>query len=137
MIAKYLDRPQLVRRSDDVQFSFSEFERWAEPMSSMVQRVLAEDLRRRLPIGSLVTTDQDVSGRETVTLELTLGRFDRDTKDMVFLEGQWRLNYRNGRRSAAAQANIAIRPITNDASQVQAMSAALDQLAAQIAQQLR
>ncbi|MGO4340030.1 membrane integrity-associated transporter subunit PqiC, partial [Labrys sp. KB_33_2] len=63
-VAKYLDRPQLVRRSGDVQLGVSEFERWGEPMGSMVQRVLAENLRRRLPAGSLVTTSQTVSGKE-------------------------------------------------------------------------
>lgn len=137
-VAKYLDRPQLVRRSGDVQLGVSEFERWGEPLGSMVQRVLAEDLRRRLPAGSLVTTSQTVSGKESATLELSVSRFDTNAEGVVLLQAQWRLHYRNGGRSAAAQANIAVPPADAGApAQVEAMSSALDQLAGHIAAKLR
>ncbi|MGO4336546.1 membrane integrity-associated transporter subunit PqiC, partial [Labrys sp. KB_33_2] len=137
-VAKYLDRPQLVRRSGDVQLGVSEFERWGEPMGSMVQRVLAENLRRRLPAGSLVTTSQTVSGKEAATLELSVSRFDTNAEGVVMLQAQWRLHYRNGGRSAAAQASIAVPPADTGApAQVEAMSSALDQLAGHIAAKLR
>ena len=136
-VAKYLDRPQLVRRSSSVQLNVSEFERWGEPFGSMVQRVLAENLRLRLPAGSLVTTSQTVTGKEASTLEVSVNRFDLDDTGMVVLQAQWRLHYRTGASGAAAQANISVRPAGSDtAAQIQAMSQALDQLAARVAQRL-
>ncbi|WP_448950008.1 PqiC family protein [Labrys neptuniae] len=137
-VAKYLDRPQLVRRSGDVQLGVNEFERWGEPFGSMVQRVLADDLRRRLPAGSLVTTSQTVSGKESTSLELSVSRFDTNAEGVVVLQAQWRLHYRSGGRGAAAQANIAVPPADTGApAQVEAMSSALDQLAGHIAAKLR
>ncbi|WP_425545500.1 hypothetical protein [Labrys sedimenti] len=48
------------------------------------------------------------------------------------------MHYRNGGRSAAAQANIAVPPADTGApAQVEAMSSALDQLAGHIAAKLR
>lgn len=137
-VAKYLDQPQLVRRSGAVQLGVSEFERWGEPMGSMVQRVLAENLRQRLPVGSLVTTSQAASGKEAAVLELSINRFETDAAGVVVLQAQWRLHYRNRGRNAAAQANIAVPPAATGASgQVEAMSRALDQLAGHIAANLR
>lgn len=136
-VAKYLDRPQLVRRSGAVELGVSEFERWGEPLGSMMQRVLAENLRRRLPAGSLVTTSQTVSGKESATLELSVSRFDTNAEGVVVLQAQWQLHYRSGGDGEAAQANIVVPPAgAGTPAQVLAMSAALDQLARHITAKL-
>lgn len=137
-IAKYLDRPQLVRRSDDVQLGVSELERWGEPLSSMVQRVLAENLRQRLPKGSLVTTSQTVTGKEAGTLELSVSRFDADATGAVVLIAQWQVHYRRGGASGAKHANITVWPLDGSThAQVRAMSGALDQLSVRVIAGLR
>jgi uncharacterized lipoprotein YmbA len=137
-IAKYIDRPQLVRRSSDVQLNVSEFERWGEPLDSMIQRILAQDLQQILPAGSLVTTSETMSGREASTLELTVNRFDRDATDMIILQAQWRLHYRSGQSGAAAQVSVSVAPTGSETgAQVRAMSIAVKELAIRIAQRLR
>ncbi|OYR10267.1 PqiC family protein [Brucella thiophenivorans] len=137
-IAKYLDRPQLVRRSDDVQLGVSELERWGEPLSSMVQRVLAENLRQRLPEGSLVTTSQNVTGKEAGTLELSVTRFDADATGAVVLIAQWQVHYRRKGASGAMHANITVWPLDGSTrAQVKAMSDALDQLSVRVVAGLR
>lgn len=49
-IARYLDKPQIVLSEDSgVELRISELNRWAEPLSSLVQRTLVEDLTTLLP----------------------------------------------------------------------------------------
>ncbi|CAM5774673.1 hypothetical protein LMIY3S_04640 [Labrys miyagiensis] len=137
-LPKYLDRPQFVRRSSDVQLDISEFERWGEPFGSMIQRVLAEDLRRHLPARSLVTTSQTTTGTEAATLEFSVNRFEPGPTGEIAMQAQWRLHYRSGGRGPGAQAIVIVRPAAADTgSQVEAMSKALDEFAAKIALALR
>lgn len=44
-IPEYLDKPQMMTRQENgVQLDLSEFNRWSEPLSVMMQRVLAADM---------------------------------------------------------------------------------------------
>jgi len=133
-IPKYLDRPQIVRRSGAVELGVDEFERWGEPLANMVQRVLADDLAARLPEGSVVTTSRTLSGDEALTVELALNRFDPDTDGTVVLEAQWRLRRKAGGRAKTETARITRRPADDTvAAEVRAMSGALGELADRIA----
>jgi uncharacterized lipoprotein YmbA len=50
-LAKYLDRPEIVRYRDAYELSLSEYVRWGEGLGDMVTRVLVADLAQRLPRG--------------------------------------------------------------------------------------
>ncbi|MDR6288106.1 MULTISPECIES: PqiC family protein [Inquilinus] len=133
-VPKYLDRPQIVTRSGTVELGVAEFERWGEPLANMVQRVLAEDLTRRLPAGSVVTTSRTLSGDEAVIVELALSRFDPESDGTIVLEAQWRLRPRTGGRAKTESTRITRRPTDQStAAEVQAMSDALGELADRIA----
>lgn len=137
-IPKYLDRPQIIRRSGAVELGVAEFERWGEPLANMVQRVLAADLSSRLPAGSVVTTSRTLSGDETLTVEVAVGRFDQDADGTIVLEAQWRLRGKGPRRANTETTRITRRPADQGtAAQVQAMSEALGDLADRIAAQVR
>jgi uncharacterized lipoprotein YmbA len=136
-IPKYLDRPQVVRRSGTVELGVEEFERWGEPLANMVQRVFADDLTARLPSGSIVTTSRTLSGDEAMTIELALARFDPDPDGTVVLEAQWRVQRKAGGRSKTETARITRRPADDTtAAEVRAMSDALGELADSIAHRL-
>ncbi len=50
VIPSYLDKPQIVMRAPDgVEWQISEYNRWGETLSSLLQRVLADDLSLALP----------------------------------------------------------------------------------------
>ena len=49
----YLDRPQIVIRTGPNEISFSEFDRWAEPLKNNFMRVLKEDLAELLKTDSI------------------------------------------------------------------------------------
>lgn len=137
-IPKYLDRPQIVRRSGAVELGVEEFERWGEPLANMVQRVLADDLAARLPAGSVVTTSRTLSGDEAQTIELALSRFDPDPDGTVVLEAQWRVRRKAGGRARTETARITRRPADDStAAEVRAMSDALGELADRIAGGMR
>jgi uncharacterized protein len=133
-LPKYLDRPQIVRRSSAVELGVAEFERWGEPLGTMVQRILAEDLTRYLPPGSVVTTSRTLTGDETASVEVDLSRFDADADGTIVLEAQWRLR-RNGRPVSPLQ-SVRITKHPSDpttAATVKAMSDAIAELAGRIA----
>ncbi len=49
-IARYLDKPQIVLSEESgVEVRVSEINRWAEPLSAMIQRTLVDDLTTFLP----------------------------------------------------------------------------------------
>ena len=75
----YLDRPQIVRRTSPNRLEIAEFDRWAEPLSNTVPRILAENIgllllsekvyvlprRRRLPLD--LTVEVDISSFEPMS----------------------------------------------------------------------
>jgi len=137
-VPKYLDRPQIVTRSGAVELGVAEFERWGEPLANMVQRVLADDLTRRLPAGSVITTSRTLSGDEALTVELALSRFDPEADGTIVLEAQWRLRHKARGKPVTETARITRRPADQStAAEVQAMSDALGELADRIAGKLR
>ncbi|MDR6294067.1 hypothetical protein E9232_006621 [Inquilinus ginsengisoli] len=137
-VPKYLDRPQIVTRSGAVELGVAEFERWGEPLANMVQRVLADDLTRRLPAGSVITTSRTLSGDEDLTVELALSRFDPEADGTIVLEAQWRLRHKARGKPVTETARITRRPADQTtAAEVQAMSDALGELADRIAGKLR
>jgi uncharacterized lipoprotein YmbA len=137
-VPKYLDRPQIVTRSGAVELGVAEFDRWGEPLANMVQRVLADDLTRRLPTGSVITTSRTLSGDEDLTVELALSRFDPEVDGSIVLDAQWRLRHKARGKPVTETARITRRPADEStAAEVQAMSDALGELADRIAAKLR
>jgi uncharacterized protein len=135
-LAKYLDRPQIVRRGGVYQLEAAEFDRWGEPLSDMVTRVLIEDLSQRLP-GSQVFRDASPTATDAqATLEIDISRFDADPDDTVVLAARWAL--RHGEQPGPAQsARFTAKPASKSTTDlVAAMSDALGQLADRIAASL-
>lgn len=83
-----LDRPQIARRIGPNQLDYAESERWAGPLDAMLQRVLAADLRPRLPPGAaLIDNNSATPAKLTIAVEIT--RFDADKSGRVTLEADW------------------------------------------------
>src|SRR5271166_2751803 len=55
-LARYLERPQIVRSSEDYRLDVMANEWWGEPLGAMLGRILATELTQRLP-GSTVYLD--------------------------------------------------------------------------------
>ena len=134
-LAGYLDRSDLVLKSAGYRLDVNSQLRWAEPLSDMIGRVLAEDLTARLPGSAVFTEAGAISANSDRRLEVDIQRFDPDEDGMVVLSAQVALEGERGHTPLAAR-HIVLReaPAGPGASQqAAAMSRLLGQLADSVA----
>ncbi len=93
-LAEYLDKPQIVTTKPNlIELDVSEFNRWSESLSTMIQRIMAEDLAYYLP--NAVIKPQ-ISAREEFkyTIQIELNKFDGQWNKSASLEAWWSIvNY--------------------------------------------
>lgn len=133
-VAKYLDRPEIVRYSDPYQLSASEFNRWSEGFSDMVTRVLVENMSQRLPGSQVYAASGPLTlSSAQVTVEVNIDKFDANPDGAVILAAQW-VVHSDKKRDQFRRQEIRVATTSDDAiSQVAAMSDGLGELATQIA----
>ncbi|MDB5394734.1 MAG: hypothetical protein JWM91_2240 [Rhodospirillales bacterium] len=85
-IPAYLDRPQIVIKQDQNLADIREYERWMEPVDSMIRRVLVADLTARLGTGRVL----DEPNKDSALLSITIEDFGPEGNHVV-LRGQWTL----------------------------------------------
>jgi uncharacterized lipoprotein YmbA len=90
-LAKYLDRPQIVSHRTAYALSYSDTERWGEPMDEMVPRVLIQDLTQRLPATRIAAAASGMVPEAERVLIVNIDRFDADPDGTVVLEARWAL----------------------------------------------
>ena len=93
----YLDKPQIV--SFDVgnnQMEIDEFNRWGEPLASMIQRTIAADMSAYLP-NSVVKIRSSLAEKFDLLVDVQIVRFDRFSGDEVVLEAWWFISNVNGK----------------------------------------
>lgn len=134
-LARYLERPQIVRSSASYQLAVQPNDWWGEPLAAMLGRVLVEGLSQRLP-GSVVLAETGAIGNKPdATVEINVLRMDADADGTVVLRAQVGVTLAGARQSPSAQA-IALKaapPVSGVEGEVAAISAALGQLADRIA----
>jgi uncharacterized lipoprotein YmbA len=127
-VAKYLDRPQIVRHRSAYELAVSDAARWGEAMDEMVPRVLVDDLAQRLPATPIATASSGMVPEAKRILTVDIDRFDADPDGTVVLEARWSL--RSGARDGKMQTTRIAVPAgsTQTADLVAAMSTCLAQL---------
>lgn len=84
----YLDRPQVVLRSSPYTVDPSEFNRWAETLTDMVPRVIAENLMTLLGTDQIYTNQiGDIGVR--FNIDITFNRFDIEPDGSGFVDARW------------------------------------------------
>ena len=73
------------------QVHIAEFDRWAEPLTDSVPRVLCEDLAAALPHIAVAQASMAEPESRQYRLSVTLSRFDGTLGDAAVLEVRWRL----------------------------------------------
>ena len=136
-LARYLDRSQIVRSSENYRLEVMSNDWWGEPLSSMLSRVLVEELSQRLPESNVLSESGSVSSPPDAAIELNVQRLDEDAAGNLVLQAQAGVNFRG--RSAPALRSFRI---TVPASapgvpgEVAAISTAVGQLADGLASML-
>ena len=77
----YLDRPDIVREESAYQYKIDEMRRWAEPLDRMFERLLAEDLRQRLPDSTILSESDTGTTDLRYVIETNIEQFNATGKD--------------------------------------------------------
>jgi uncharacterized lipoprotein YmbA len=135
-LAGYLDRPELVRGTRDYHLVLDDKSHWAEPLGTMLDRVLSEDLVLRLPQATVFRESGAISTKPDLIVEIDIQRLDSDRDEALVLLAQIALRPERGTARASTLRLQQAVGGTNATSQAAAMSAALGALADRIAAQI-
>lgn len=129
-IARYLERSQIVRSSEDYQLDVMLNDWWGEPLASMLGRILIEELSQRFPQSSVLSENGTVSSPADATVELNVRRLDEDAAGNVVLLAQAGVTFK-GRPIPVLQSFRLVVPTQGSGIQVEvaAISTAVGQLA--------
>jgi len=88
---EYLNRTQFVTRTSGTEIQVDEFNRWAEPLSPSIHRIVAANVDRLLDDLTVIAFPYDAAIRNIVDYRLhgDIMRFDADNSGHVVLEVQW------------------------------------------------
>ncbi len=132
-LARYLDRSGIVRNTTPYRITVTDGQRWAEPLSRMLERVLAENLASRLPDRIVYTDSSGITQRSPIVLDIDVQRFDPDPSGDVVLAVQASVAP-DGRNAATSGFRILRHPASASTEDlVAAMSAALSELSDRLA----
>ena len=130
----YLERSEIVRSTENYRLVVLPNDWWGESLSSMMNRVLVQDLSQRLPNSSVVSEIGAISGTPNATVGINVLRFDADQTGNVVLEAEIAIT---GHPAANRRVHLAapLRGSTTSAL-VSAMSGTVGKLADAVAEML-
>lgn len=132
-----IDRLYLTRRSGDNGMEVSGHVRWIAPLGGMTQRVLTEDLRRRLPDLTVLLAGSPVpSNTRPIHLQVQVQEFLPTSNGSVLLDADYFLLDAAGHVEYAGHFHQRIAADSTATAQAQAMSHCIAALAQEIARQL-
>lgn len=135
----YLDRSQMVSRTDANQLQMDEFERWAGGLSPNINDVMAENLSRMLGTDRVVTHPWARAVPVQYQVALDIRRFDITEENKVYLLAQWRLFAGNGKQLLKIKRMELSQSVDGSdySARAAAQSAALAELSRRIAQAIQ
>jgi uncharacterized lipoprotein YmbA len=133
-LARYLERSQIVRSSENFRLDVLPNDWWGEPLDAMLGRTLARALTQRLPGSTVYLENGAISTAPDATVQVNVQRLDQDASMAVRLIAQFAVIRRAG-DTRGVSLQVPTRG-TGIANLVEAMSEAVGQLADQIAASL-
>jgi uncharacterized protein len=138
-IARYLERPEIVRSSENYRLDVLANQQWGEPLAQMIGRVLSDDLSQRLPGTTVFAVNGAITGREDASVEVNIQRMDLDSFGALAFSAQAAVTFTDPRMTPATRSIRTSIPVAaaETANEVQAMSIGIGQLADAITEMLR
>jgi uncharacterized lipoprotein YmbA len=130
-IARYLERSQIVRSSENYRLDVLPNDWWGEPLDAMVGRVMVRALSQRLPGSTVYLETSAISAPPDATVRLDVQRFDQKSDGDARLAAQFSVTVR-ATETRGVTLDVPVRGPAI-ANLVAAMSEALGQLADRIA----
>src|SRR5262245_12621874 len=136
-MARYLERSQIVRSSENYRLDVMSNDWWGEPLSAMLSRVLIEELSQRLPQSTVLGESGAVTASPDATIELNLQRLDEDASGNLVLLAQASVSLKKRPGPILRSFRFVVPPATPDIQgEVTAISTAVGQLADGLASML-
>jgi uncharacterized protein len=136
-LARYLERQEIVRSSENYRLDVMSNDWWGEPLSAMLSRILIEELSQRLPRSTVLSSSGAVSVTPDATIELNVQRLDEDAAGRLVLLAQASVDFKGRGTPSVRSFSIAGTPPTPDVrGEVAAISTAAGQLANGLASML-
>ena len=135
--ARFLERSQIVRSSENYRLDVMSNDWWGEPLSAMLARVLVEELGQRLPQSTVIGESGAVTASPDATVELNLQRLDEDASGNLILQAQASVSFKGRAPPALRSFRFAVPPPAPGVpGEVTAISTAVGQLADGLASML-
>ncbi len=128
-----LDRQEIVRASGPDELDVSDTDRWAAPLDGLIQRVLAEDLKARLPAGRVLAPGDPTPPGGADAVRLNVQRFLANDSGHVTLNADWALLDTNGKPVLNKTEHVSVLGASSGGQTAVGMSTALGVLADRIA----
>jgi uncharacterized lipoprotein YmbA len=126
-LARYLERSQIVRSSENYRLDVMSNDWWGEPLGAMLSRVLVEELGQRLPQSTVIGESGALTASPDATIELNMQRLDEDAAGNLILQAQ---------ASVSLKSFVVTPPAPGIPGEVTAISTAVGQLADGLASML-
>jgi hypothetical protein len=137
-IARYLERSQIVRSSENYRLAVLQNDWWGEPLGAMLNRVLVDELSQRLPQSTVLAETGAVSARSDATVEINIERLDADASGNLVLQAQAAVRFTGRAAPVLRSFRYVVPPPAADVKgEVAAISTAVAKLADGIAPMLR
>jgi hypothetical protein len=129
-LARYLERSQIVRSSENYQLDVMPNDWWGEPLGAMLSRILIEELSQRLPHSTVLSENGTVTSPVDATIELNVTRIDETASGSLVLQAQVGVTFK-GRQTPMLQSFRFVVPTQAPGvpPEVAAISGAVGQLA--------
>jgi hypothetical protein len=130
----YLERSEIVRSTEGYRLDVLPNDWWAESLSSMLNRVLIQDLSQRLPNSTVYSDTGAISELPNATVAVDVQRFDIDRTGALLLQAEVTVKLRH---TVARRINLSTPvPAAGTPALVRAMSEAVGRLADTLADML-
>ncbi|MCP3678600.1 MAG: membrane integrity-associated transporter subunit PqiC [Deltaproteobacteria bacterium] len=93
----FLDRPQIVTRTNSTELIFAEFDRWAEPLDKNISAVLTENLSILIPSDSIYSYPWRGSPKVDFQVAINVVRFDVTSDGRASFVVRWTIYEGNSR----------------------------------------
>lgn len=135
----YLDQPHLISRAGGSRVTFSEFNRWMEPVDKGATRVFSGALAARLGADKLAQEPGLDIYRDGVLVQVNVLRFDGELGGEVTLHARWRASsVHDGATLVTGERTVGVKCAGADYQDyAAALGSALDVFAGQVAGELR
>jgi uncharacterized protein len=129
-VARYLERSQIVRSSENYRLDVLPNDWWGEPIAAMLSRVLIDELSQRLQRSTVLGENGAVNSSADATVELNIRRLDQDATGSIVLQAQAAVTFKGRAEPVLRSYRFVVAPLGADvASGVAAISTAVGQLA--------